>query len=88
MDSAEVLQIAAAAARHGQLRITGHARDRMPQRNATLEDIETAVCSATAAKHDPEKGTWKLTGGADIDGDSLDVCVAIEGNVVRVVTLF
>jgi hypothetical protein len=60
----------------------------MQQRAAQTLDVCEAVLSATEANWSEEEGTWKLTGGKDLDGDVLDVVVVIAGNEVSVVTVF
>lgn len=67
-------------------------RDRMDPsrpgyRGASYEDIRCALLSAKHAIHQSDKDTWKVTGGRDTDGDSLDVVVVVEADVL-VVTIF
>jgi hypothetical protein len=64
---------------------TPHALQRMVQRNVRREDIRHALVAARACKAQPN-GRYKAT-GPDVDGDDLDVVVAIEDGVL-VVTLF
>jgi hypothetical protein len=59
----------------------------MDERDAATDDVCNALITATSTAHDPERDRWKVTGGADLDGDVLSVVVAIEANVI-VVTLF
>ena len=87
VDEKSILKLCSGAANRGRLRLTNHAIERMEERNATIDDIESAVSSATSATHDTERGTWKLTGGSDVDGDTLTVCVAVNGEIL-VVSIF
>lgn len=74
-------------ARLGRVRFTRHAFERMDERGATLRDVVAALVSATAAVHQPDRGTWRVEGGRDRVGDDLTVVVALEADVV-VITVF
>jgi len=88
MSPAAALEAAKKAAQYRQLRHTRHAsRDRMPERGAQARDVECAVKTATSATWRPSDSSWRLSGGTDLDGQPLDVAVAIEGNTVRVITV-
>ena len=62
-----------------------HERDLSRAGGIRARDVEEAVRTATAAAWQPDRGTWKLTGGMDLDGDPLTVVVAIDDD--RSVTL-
>jgi hypothetical protein len=57
----------------------------MLQRNVRREDVRHALVAARVCRAQPN-GRYKAT-GPDLDGDDLDVVVAIEDGVL-VVTLF
>lgn len=85
----EALATAKGAAERNQLQYTKHAQfDRMPQRRVQARDVKSAILTSKKATWRNEDKSWKLTGGRDFDGESLDVAIAIEANVVRVVTVF
>jgi hypothetical protein len=86
---AEVLEQAKGAARLRQIRVDKvlHARDRSTERNVQSEDIRAAVLSSTSAEWSPAKRTWRLRGGKDLDGDALDVVLAVDENTFRVITV-
>lgn len=71
----------------GFIRYTFHARQRMDERDATEEDVRQALRTATDATHQADRDNYRVSGGADLDGDSMSVVVVIEADVV-VVTLF
>jgi len=60
----------------------------MDERNVSMRDVLTALRSATQARYDDERATWKLTGGQDVDGDGLDVVIKTPTPGVVVVTVF
>jgi hypothetical protein len=74
-------------ARLNRISYTAHALRRMDQRGAELADVRAALISSTAAVHQEERGTWRVDGGRDRDGDDLTVIVDIEADLV-VVTIF
>jgi hypothetical protein len=78
MTAGQALDAAQRAVRAGRLEISGHARKRMYQRGAQRADVENAIVTATAAKWQPEHGTWLLRNGVDCDGDELLVAVALD----------
>ncbi len=58
-------------------------------RNVRIQDLEAAIGSATTATHQFEENEhrWRLSGGADLEGDPLDIVVAIEHSVVVVTVI-
>ena len=62
------------ALRFGRLDYTIHVRDRMRERSATRADVESAI---RTAKREVlrDNGTYRLIGGIDCTGDTLDVVV-------------
>lgn len=86
MNSADALRTIQGHAAVGNIRYTRHAEERMVQRNVSRGDVRSALVTATAAAVG-ENGAWKVTGGADLDGDDLTVVVAIDGAAV-IVTVF
>lgn len=89
MSGEAALAAAKKAAQLRQLTFTRHAsRDRMPERSAQAHDVRSAVLSATTATWRADDQSWRLSGGVDLDGEALSVAVAIEGHVVRVITVF
>jgi len=85
----EALAQAKRLAVQGQLRTTGHGRDRKEDRTAHASDIRAAVLSATLATYRDSEDTWRIRGGKDVDGDDLDVVLAFgDDGTARVVTLF
>lgn len=74
-------------ARLGRVVITKHASERMDQRGVKPRDVMSALVSANAAITQPDRGTWRVEGGCDRDGDDLTVVVSIEADVV-VITVF
>ncbi len=66
--------------------ITGHARKRI-DRGATRDDLRSALVTATLAIRQPDRGNWRIEGGADNEGDDLTVIIDLEAEVI-VVTLF
>jgi hypothetical protein len=89
MSPAEALDLVRGAARVRQLRFADpHAYERMQERGATESDVAEAVKTATSAEPGTDRpNRWRLSGGSDLDGDPLDVVVAVQGNTVTVVTL-
>jgi hypothetical protein len=71
----------------GRVRFTGHARDRMSERNVTARDVRSALLSATGAVWQSDRQNWRVEGGRDQDDDGLTVIVDVEADVI-VVTLF
>ena len=85
-EPADVLRDASEAARLGQVFLTRHAEERMDERCVTIDDVLAALETATAAKWDAEKETWRVTGGRDLDGDELRVVIRTPLPVVVVTT--
>ena len=73
-------------ARLDRIALTRHARQRMRERRARLDDIRRALATATAAIAQ-DRGGWRVEGGHDLDSDDLTVVVEIEADVI-VITLF
>lgn len=73
-------------ARLDRIVYTGHALLRMDGRGANPNDVRNALITATSARRQ-ERGTWRIEGGRDLDGDDLTAIVDIEADVI-VVTLF
>lgn len=86
MTPAEALDEIRDAARLGQLRYTKHAQERMHERNAKRADVERACLTATGAVWQRDD-VWKVTGGVDLDGDSLGIIAAIDPGDVWVITV-
>jgi hypothetical protein len=84
----EALALAQGAARLGQVRLTEHARERALERGVQRCDLESAVRTSMSAVWSAEHGSWRLSGGVDLDGEALAVAVAIDGTVVKVITVF
>ncbi len=73
-------------ARLDRLVFTRHARERMTERGAERGDVRNALVTATDALRQ-ERGTSRVTGGRDHDGDEMTVICDIETDVI-VVTIF
>jgi hypothetical protein len=50
----------------------------MDERGATARDVQKALVTATDAEWQPDRQNYRVTGGVDLDGDSLSVAVDIE----------
>ncbi|HET7504270.1 MAG TPA: DUF4258 domain-containing protein [Kofleriaceae bacterium] len=87
MTDAEALALIRRMVRRGDVVFTRHAQDRMDERGASTDDVCNALVTARTAAHEPDRDRWKVSGGTDLDGDALQVVVAIEADVI-VVTLF
>ena len=87
MTGGEVLKRVYQDARRNQFDIRPHAWLRMNQRGIVVADLRAAMMSAKSADWNAEEETWRLTGGTDLDGSELVVCVAVEWTVA-VVTVF
>jgi hypothetical protein len=84
----QVLALAQDAMRAGRFIFTFHAEvERGPQRGAKYHDIKSAILSAKAAEKQPN-GSWRLTGGTDLDGDDLTVAIVVDAQSIRIVSLF
>lgn len=59
----------------------------MDERGAVADDVVNALVTATSAVWQPDRSTWKVSGGSDLDRDDLTVAVDIQADVV-VVTIF
>ena len=71
----------------GRVLFTGHARQRMADRGATVRDVLNALDTATDVTWQLDRQNWRVQGGTDLDGDDLTVIVDLEADVI-VVTLF
>lgn len=70
---AETKRIAAT----GIFYVTGHATDRMDERNVTRYDIQLAIASAVSATWQTKEQTWRVDGGADRKGVPLTMAVTL-----------
>lgn len=86
MSDAKALAEIQRLARVNRIVYTGHALLRMDSRGASRDDVRSALITATSARQQ-ERGTWRVEGGRDLDGDVLTAIVDIEADVI-VVTLF
>lgn len=87
VNDAEALEMIQRLARFGRIAMTSHARRRMTERGARLQDVRRALLTATAAIPQDGRDTWRVNGGVDTDGDALALICDLEAEVV-VVTLF
>ena len=76
-----------AAVRLGRFNVSPHAQKRMTQRQVRLEDIRSAVLTASALPVWQESERSWMFRGKDVDRDDLTVCVRIN-HVVEVATVF
>jgi hypothetical protein len=76
------------AAGHGQINTVAHGREQMAARGAFPADVKKAILTAKYAYADSEKGTVRVEGGTDVDGDDLTVVVAQDGQDLRLITVF
>lgn len=84
---AQALAEAQRIAATGIFLISLHATGRMKKRGAKRADVRAAILSAVSATWQPVDGTWRLDGGADLDGDALVVAVVLDGGML-VATIF
>jgi hypothetical protein len=81
----EALKAIRGYARAGRIGYVTHAQQRMVQRGARAADVRHALVNASSTRpSDDDK--WRVV-GPDLDGDDLEVVVALEGRVI-VVTVF
>lgn len=85
MTPTEALRDIRGYASAGRIVLTGHARQRMRDRSVDREDLRHALADAAACELE-EDDKWRVF-TSDLDGNELQVIVAIEAGVV-VVTLF
>lgn len=85
MTPAEALFAIKRAAMTHQLKLGGHAYQRMEERGLTIDDIEHACLAAPAAVLQANE-RWRRE-SLDQEGDDLTVIATIEANVI-VVTVF
>jgi hypothetical protein len=71
----------------GALILGRHAQQRMIERNIMAEDVNNAAFTATTAKFQRDKGTWRLEGGLDLDGEVVVLVVAPRDDGTFVVTV-
>jgi hypothetical protein len=69
------------------IRITWHGRDRQQQRTAPMNDIRNALSTCKSATYDGAEQTWRFYGGVDLDGERLEVVLALEDGEGRLVTV-
>lgn len=74
-------------ARGGQVWFRQHAYDRMAERNAVVADVIAAILTSTRATYQGDRDNWKLTGGADGDGEDMIVIVDFVGDLV-IITIY
>lgn len=85
MTPEEALELIKEYASFGRVSFRGHARKRMRERNAYVEDVFEAIATATSCQEEEEE-TWRVP-GVDTFGDELTVIVSLEGSVI-IVTIF
>lgn len=90
MSPSEVLTAARDAVRRGNgaYVFSDHVRnDRMPQHDATANDVRRLIETATIAQPQDD-GSWRLLGGSDTDDRELVVVIAFfGGGRIKIVTL-
>jgi hypothetical protein len=59
-----------------------HALQRMQERGAVLADVQNALLTASYARWQEEHGSWRITGGVDLDGDDLSVAIEFTGDLL------
>jgi hypothetical protein len=59
----------------------------MSTRGAKAADVRNALVSAAVARWQSDRGTWRVEGGVDTEGDELTVIAVLQTDVV-VVTIF
>lgn len=69
----------------GVFRLSSHATDRMAERGARFQDVRHGLKTATACRLQ-KNGRWHLL-STDMDGDELELIVAIDPDVL-VVTIY
>ena len=84
-DASKALQRIRRLAALGRVAFTRHARLRMGERGASTEDVREALVNARTCTG-PRDDKWRVL-GPDLDGDDLELIVAVEDDVI-VVTLF
>jgi hypothetical protein len=82
---AQALAVIQAHVRARQVIYTGHAIARMVERNVYDRDVERALLGALACASQAN-GRWRVR-GQDVDGDDLDVVVAIWNGAI-IVTVY
>ncbi len=71
--------------------ITRHCRQRMAQRNVSMDDIRYVIQwgEVVSLEESPEYGNWKCTiKGVDIDGNELTFVAAVTENEIICITVF
>jgi len=54
----------------------------MAERGAVLRDVQSALLTATRATWQAEHGSWKVSGGLDLDGEELVVAIEFTGDLL------
>jgi hypothetical protein len=72
----------------GRMRLSWHVEsESMPDRGATIDDVKEAIRTSTNCKWQPDKNTWRLEGGMDLDDETMTVIAVLDDGVL-VVTIF
>ena len=87
-EAQRVLRIVQASAANGTLAVTRHAREQQNARNVRSRDIAHAIKGAQEATYQPDRGTWLIKGGVDVDGEPLVVVVDVKTTPICIVTVF
>lgn len=84
MTPTEALTAVRGYAAAGRFVLSGHARQRMSERNVTFRDVRHALTNARSCSAEGER--WRVK-GPDWDGDDLVLVCVLEDGVI-VVTVF
>jgi hypothetical protein len=84
----EALNRAKTFAFQDRIRFTFHGKVEARNASASPGDVQQAIQTATLAKYDTSKKTWRIEGGRDLDGDDLTVVLVLEDDHGRLVTTF
>ena len=88
MEPADALALAKQLAIGGRVTWSKHGTGRGVERHANALDVANAIWTATTAVYRAEDDSWRLAGGVDLDGDSLDVVLAFKDDgTAKVVTV-
>lgn len=85
MTETEALEAIRGMARAGRYSLSRHARTEMYEAKATEEDVREAMINAKSIRP-TEKGRWRIK-GPDLDGDELEVVIAIEDQLIIVTVI-
>lgn len=66
----------------GRIIVSAHARQRMAERAVTDDDVRHALITATSARLQVDRGSYRVDGGVDVSGNDLTVIVALLDNVL------